>query len=112
VIVVPLALSQPLAELVALRLQAIGEPTRIHILGRLERGRASVQELTDQLATTHQNVSKHLRVLYGLGIVSRSRDGNKVWYSLADYSACRLLELAAGSVTSYAEDLAAVAEAS
>ena len=74
----------------------------------LERGEATVQDLTDELLTTHQNVSKHLRILYAAGIVTRRQDGNKVWYSLADYSACRLIEQATASVTGYVEELAGI----
>jgi len=102
-------LSEPLLDLVTRRLQAISEPTRVRLVTILERGEATVQGLTDQLLTTHQNVSKHLAILLQAGIVSRRRDGNKVWYSLADYSACKLIEQAVKSATGYAEELAAIA---
>ncbi len=98
-----------LMDLVSRRLRAIAEPTRICLITTLERGDATVQDLTDQLVTTHQNVSKHLGILYQSGIVSRRRDGNKVWYSLADYSACRLIEQATMSATGYIEELAGIA---
>ncbi len=102
-------LSDPFLDLVAHRLQVISEPTRIRLLAILELREATVQELTDELATTHQNMSKHLGVLYQSGIVTRRRDGNKIWYSLADYSACRLIEQATASVTGYVEELASIA---
>lgn len=103
------SLSEPLLELVARRLQAIAEPTRIRLLTLLEQREATVQELTDELATTHQNVSKHLAVLYQSGIVTRRKHGNRVWYALSDYSACRLIEQATASVTGYVEELAGIA---
>lgn len=96
-------------DLVVRRLLAIAEPTRIRLLMSLEGHEATVQELTDELATTHQNVSRHLGVLYQSGIVTRRKDGNKVWYSLADYSACRLIEQATASVSGYVEELAGIA---
>lgn len=102
-------LSESFLDLVARRLQAISEPTRIRMLTSLERREATVQELTDELVTTHQNVSRHLSILYQSGIVTRRKDGNKVWYSLADYSACRLIEQATASVTGYVEELAGIA---
>ena len=55
---------QQLIELIAYRFRVLSEPTRIRLLGLLDRGEASVQELTDQLQTTHQNVSKHLGILF------------------------------------------------
>lgn len=102
-------LSEPFLNLLVLYLQAISEPTRIRLLKSLERHEATVQELTEELATTHQNVSKHLGILYQSGIVTRRKDGNKIWYSLADYSAWRLIEQAAASVTGHVEELAAIA---
>ena len=102
-------LSDPFLSMLAARLQAIAEPTRIRLLLVLEQREASVQELTDQLASTHQNVSKHLNVLYRAGIVSRSRSGSRVCYALVDYSACRLIEQAGASLTGYVEELASIA---
>jgi DNA-binding transcriptional ArsR family regulator len=98
-----------LLDLVVRRLQAISDPTRIRLIRALEAGDASVQELTDKLPTTHQNVSKHLGILYQSGIVSRQRAGNKVYYSIADYTACRLIEHATRSTTGYVEELAGIA---
>jgi DNA-binding transcriptional ArsR family regulator len=87
----------------------VAEPNRIRILQMLERNEATVQELTDDLATTHQNVSKHLGILYQSGIVSRRKDGTKVWYALADFTACQLVEQAARSTTGFVEELASIA---
>ncbi|MFI4977432.1 MAG: ArsR/SmtB family transcription factor [Solirubrobacterales bacterium] len=102
-------LTDPFVDLLASRLQAIAEPTRIRLLTILEQHEATVQELTDELATTHQNVSKHLGVLRRSGIVSRRRCGNRVWYTLSDYSACRLIDQATASLTGYLEELASIA---
>jgi DNA-binding transcriptional ArsR family regulator len=102
-------LSEPFLDLVARRLQAISEPTRIRLLTMLESRDATVQELADELGTTRQNASKHLAVLYQCGVVTRRKDGSKVWYSLADYSACRLIEQATASVVGYVQELAGIA---
>jgi DNA-binding transcriptional ArsR family regulator len=101
-------LSEPFLHLVARRLQAVAEPNRIRILKMLEAGDATVQDLTDELATTHQNVSRHLGVLYQSGIVSRRKDGRTVWYSVADFTALQLVEQAAQSAAGYVEELAAI----
>jgi DNA-binding transcriptional ArsR family regulator len=106
---VSLALSEPFLELVARRLQAVAEPNRLRILKLLEQNEATVQGLTDELATTKQNVSKHLGILYQSGIVSRRKDGTKVWYTLADFTTCHLIEQAAASTRGYVEELATTA---
>src|ERR1700751_4790794 len=92
-------MSAPFLDFVARRLQALAEPNRIRILKMLEGGEATVQDLTDELATTHQNVSRHLAVLYQSGMVGRRKDGRVVWYSLADFTALRLVEQAAQSAS-------------
>jgi len=102
-------LTEPFLDFVARRLHAVAEPNRIRIVKMLEAGEATVQDLTDDLATTHQNVSKHLAILLQTGIVSRRKDGTKVWYALADFTAPRLVEQAAQSATGYVEELAAIA---
>lgn len=74
-------------------------------MGLLNEREATVQELTDRLATTHQNVSKHLGVLYQAGIVSRRREGSCVRYALVDWTGWWLVEQIAGSVAARYEEL-------
>ena len=71
----PHPLPEPIVELVAQRFRVIGEPMRIRILDRLRDGEATVAELTEHLATSQQNVSKHLGVLHQAGILSRQKTG-------------------------------------
>ena len=98
-------LSDEAVELVALRLRVIAEPARIRILELLNDGDASVQDLTDRLATTHQNVSKHLAVLYQAGMLSRRRDGTRVYYSLVDWTGWWLVEQIGASLTARLDEL-------
>jgi DNA-binding transcriptional ArsR family regulator len=92
-------------ELVTERLRIIAEPTRVRILWHLEaHGGATVQQVCDGLGAAHQNVSKHLRVLYGAGLVSRSRQGNGVRYELSDWSALWIIEKMSASVGAHLEE--------
>lgn len=88
----PHPLPEPLVEQIALRFRVIGEPTRIRVLDRLREGEATVQELTDALGTTQQNISKHLSILHSAGILGRRRDGNRVYYAITDESVLQLCE--------------------
>ncbi|HVN61035.1 MAG TPA: metalloregulator ArsR/SmtB family transcription factor [Gaiellaceae bacterium] len=87
-----------LAELIARRFRVIGEPMRIRLLDRLRDGEATVNQLTEALGASQQNVSKHLAVLADVGIVSRRKDGNRVYYSVVDESVFALCEDICGSV--------------
>lgn len=98
-------LSDEAIDLIAARLRVIAEPNRIRILGLLNEGEATVQELTDRLMTTHQNVSKHLGVLYQAGMVSRRKEGNSVRYALVDWTGWWLVEQMAISVADRLDEL-------
>jgi DNA-binding transcriptional ArsR family regulator len=98
--------SGQLVDLVASRLALLGDPTRVQLLTTLEQGERSLQQLSENMASTPQNVSRHLCILHRAGIVVRRRDGNATLYSLADYSACRLLEQVLESIRGQLEELA------
>lgn len=98
-------LSDEAVDLISARLRVVAEPNRIRILGLLNQGDATVQELTDHLMTTHQNVSKHLGVLYQAGMVSRCKEGNAVRYALVDWTGWWLVEQMASSVADRIEGL-------
>jgi len=92
-------------DLVSARLRAIADPNRIRLLGMLNEHDATVTELADRMATTHQNVSHHLGLLHQAGIVSRSKEGNSVRYALIDWSGWWLIEQIASAVAEHVEDL-------
>jgi DNA-binding transcriptional ArsR family regulator len=102
----PEPLPEPLVELVARRFRVIGEPMRIRILDRLREGEASVQELTEELATSQQNMSKHLGVLHEAGILSRRKQGTHTFYAIADESVLALCEQVCGTLQRQFADLA------
>ncbi|SEG40619.1 transcriptional regulator, ArsR family [Actinacidiphila yanglinensis] len=52
---------------------ALADPTRRAILARLARGDATAGELAEPFAISQQAVSKHLKVLEGARLISRTR---------------------------------------
>lgn len=108
----PHPLPEPLAELIAQRFRVIGEPMRIKLLDRLREDEASVQELTEALGASQQNVSKHLGVLYQAGIAGRRKDGNHVYYSISDDSVLGLCEQVCGGLARRHSELIGLLEGS
>lgn len=98
--------TEPVVDLVTSRLALLADPTRVNLLALLEQHEATVQQLSDKVTSTPQNVSRHLCILHRAGIVTRRRDGNCVLYSLADYSACRLLDQTLESIRGQIDELA------
>ena len=93
----PHPLPDDLAELIARRFRAIGEPMRIRLLDRLRDGEATVGELSDALSASQQNISKHLAVLADVGILGRRKEGNRVYYRVIDEGVFALCEEVCGS---------------
>ena len=56
---------------------ALADPTRRDIVARLAVADATVNELAAPYDVTVQAVSKHLKVLEGAGLVSRSREAQR-----------------------------------
>lgn len=56
---------------------ALADPTRRDIVARLTAGDATVAQLAAPYDVSVQAVSKHLKVLEGAGLVSRSRDAQR-----------------------------------
>lgn len=53
---------------------ALADPTRRAILARLSQGEATVGELSRPFAISAPAITKHLKVLEGAGLISRSRE--------------------------------------
>lgn len=69
---------------VAQRFRVLGEEVRLKLLMHLEKRECNVGELVTLTGHSQANVSKHLAILLAGGMVSRRKDGPKVFYSLGD----------------------------
>jgi len=94
----PHPLPEDLAELIARRFRALGDPLRVRILDLLRDRELSVTTLAEQLRAGQQNVSKHLAVLVDSGMLARRKDGNHVYYRIADEGVFALCEQVCGSL--------------
>ncbi len=94
----PHPLPDDLAELIAHRFRALGEPMRVKLLDRLRDGEQSVNDLAVELDAGQQNVSKHLSVLAAVGMLARRKDGNHVYYRIADEGVLALCQQVCGSL--------------
>ncbi len=102
----PSPIPEPVVDLIAERFRLLGEPMRVRALDELRTaGEASVGEIAEALQTSQQNVSKHLGVLHGHGVLSRRRDGNRVLYSIGDETVLSMCEAVCGSLERRADEL-------
>jgi DNA-binding transcriptional ArsR family regulator len=61
---------------------ALGDEHRLRLLSRLAAGPLSISGLTAGSGITRQGVTKHLRVLAGVGLVRSSRRGKESLWQL------------------------------
>lgn len=62
----------------------MGDAPRLRILELLQAGERCVTEIVAASGEKFSTVSQRLRVLRGEGLISRRRDGNHLYYALAD----------------------------
>ena len=104
----PHPLPADLAELIARRFRVLGDPLRVRILDLLRDQELSVNALAEQLGAGQQNVSKHLNLLTDAGMLARRKEGNHVYYRIADDGVFELCEQVCGAVQTQLAALAAL----
>ena len=85
-------------ERIALLFKTLGEPMRLRILQSVCEGPKYVGEIVEATGATQPNVSKHLAVLLSTGILTRTKDGQRVSYFLKNPLIMRLCEAVSESL--------------
>lgn len=71
-------------ESVARYFSVLGEPTRLRILHALCQEERCVNDILKATGLAQANASRHLGLMYQAGVLSRRRDGNQIFYKVAD----------------------------
>ena len=72
-------------------LKTLGNPDRLLLLCQLAQGERHVSELEALLGITQPTLSQQLAVLRNEGLVATRRDGQRVYYSIADERVAALI---------------------
>jgi DNA-binding transcriptional ArsR family regulator len=72
--------------------KALGDPLRVRILARLIDGPGTVTDLVTLTGSGQSNVSNHLAILRGAGLVRSARTGRQMHYELAGPETAQLVE--------------------
>ncbi len=91
-------LSEAALAMIAERFKVLAEPARLKILHTLGDGERGVSEIIRAVGGLQANVSKHLGVLLQAGLVSRRRQGPRVFYRIADTTIFDLCEVVCASL--------------
>jgi ArsR family transcriptional regulator len=69
-------------ELQAEVLKALAHPIRLAIIQFLSEGERCVCDIVEYVGTSQSNISKHLSIMKGVGILSDRKEGLSVYYEL------------------------------
>lgn len=81
------------AEKAATMLRALGHGARLKVLCELVGGERSAGELVKAAGLSQSALSQHLAKLRKEGIVETRRDGQTIYYRLADPAVARVLDV-------------------
>ena len=82
-------------ELQAETLKAIAQETRLSILELLRDGERCVCEIFPAINQEQSNVSRHLNVMQKAGILTRRKDGLRIFYAVKHPEVLEIINLAA-----------------
>lgn len=77
----------------SLFLKVMADSTRVKILFSIKDKPKSVNEIVDCVGATQSAVSHQLRIMRNVNIVETMRNGNKIYYSLADNQISKILDI-------------------
>lgn len=69
-------------DVISQRFRVLSDPMRLKILHNLRGGELTVGSLVERTGASQPNVSKHLSILRGAGLVNRRQDGNLAYFSI------------------------------
>ena len=74
----------PVFAAVASYFGVLSEPTRLRIIHSICEQEKSVSQIVEALGATQTNVSRHLGLMHRSGVLARRKEGNQVYYRVAD----------------------------
>lgn len=73
--------------------KSLSDPKRLQIIQELRGGEKAVSELAGILGLKQSNTSQHLAVLRRIGVIAPRKEGNAVYYRLADVKIAEACDL-------------------
>ncbi|MHB8709329.1 MAG: ArsR/SmtB family transcription factor [Desulfuromonadales bacterium] len=83
-------------------LKAIAQETRLSILELLRDGERCVCEIFPAISQEQSNVSRHLNMMQKAGILTRRKDGLRIFYAVKHPEVLEIIDLAAAIMRSEA----------
>jgi DNA-binding transcriptional ArsR family regulator len=92
------AAMKDLIELRADILKALAQPTRLKIIDFLREGERCVCEIFPAIDEEQSNTSRHLNMMQTAGVLSRRKDGLKIYYAIKQPEILDVIDIVTGIV--------------
>lgn len=76
----------PVFDAVASYFSVLSEPTRLRIMHAICETEKPVSQIVKEIGATQTNASRHLGLMFKAGVLARRKEGNQVYYRVADPS--------------------------
>lgn len=74
-------------------LKALAQPTRLKIIDFLRDGERCVCEIFPAIKEEQSNTSRHLNMMLSAGVLSRRKDGLKIYYTIKHPELIEVIEI-------------------
>lgn len=91
-------------QVVASYFSVMSEPTRLKIMHAICHEEKPVNRIVEEVGATQTNVSRHLGLMYRAGVVSKRKEGNQVFYSIADPAMVEICRTACTQIAGRIDD--------
>ena len=79
-------------------LKALAQPTRLKIIDFLRDGERCVCEIFPAINEEQSNTSRHLNMMLTAGVLSRRKDGLKIYYAIKRPEILEVIDIVTGIV--------------
>lgn len=79
-------------------LKALAQPTRLKIMDFLRDGERCVCEIYPAIGEEQSNTSRHLNMMLTAGVLSRRKDGLKIYYAIKHPEILDVMDIVTGIV--------------
>jgi len=76
----------------------MSEPARLKIIHAICQSEKTVSEIVEVTGSTQSNISRHLGLMYRHGLLARRREGNQIFYRMADDTMIELCRTACNRI--------------
>ena len=94
----------PVFDAVASYFSVLSEPTRLRIMHSICETEKTVSQIVEDVGATQTNASRHLSLMHRAGVLARRKEGNLVYYRVADVAMVEICRTVCNQIAGSLDD--------